>query len=88
MEKIQVDIPRIDRDKENRIKGCSREFGLRKRKKEIEKYRNQCGLTKRYKEIEVDRQEMEKIQVDVQRINWDKENRFEIFSREFGLIKR
>ena len=56
-----MDIPRIDRDKENRIKGCSREFGLRKRKKEIEKYRNQCGLTKRYKEIEVDRQEMEKI---------------------------
>ena len=49
-------MQRIDRDKENRIKGCSREFGLRKRKKEIEKYRNQSGLIKRYEEKEGDRQ--------------------------------
>ena len=47
-------MQRTDRDKENRIEGCSRKFGLIKRKNEIERYRNQCGLKNRYKEIEVD----------------------------------
>ena len=48
---IQVDIQRIDRDKENHIEGCSREFGLIKRKRAIEIYRNQYRLAKKYKEI-------------------------------------